>query len=104
MNKILNKMGISEAFDPFRADLSGIGVSEKGDLYISDVLHKTHIELDNKGTKAAAATAVTITYTAEVSPVVSKTVILDRPFVYAIIDTQTGLPIFLGVCENISGQ
>ena len=104
MNKILKDMGLRDAFDPFNADLSGIGVSEDGDLYIGGVLHKTHIELDNKGTKAAAVTAVTVTATCSISPSIEKTVVLDRPFVYAIIDTQTGLPIFLGVCENISGQ
>jgi len=42
-------------------------------------------------------------YTAYI-PAKVKNVVLDRPFVYAIIDTQTGLPIFLGVCENICGQ
>lgn len=105
MNEILDKMGISEAFDPFKSDLSGIGMSEKGNLYISNVLHKTHIELDNKGTKAAAVTSVTIaTYTSVSTPTVVKKVVLDRPFVYAIVDTETGLPVFLGVCENISGQ
>lgn len=104
MNKILGKMGISEAFSPSKANLSGIGVSEKGYLYIDQVLHKTHIELNNKGTKAAAATAVVTVTTTSISKPIDKTVTLDRPFVYAIVDTQTGLPIFLGVCENIGGQ
>lgn len=103
MNDILKEMGIKEAFNPFEADLSGIGVSENGDLYIGQVLHKTHIELDNKGTKAAAVTGVFVYATCS-APSNVKYVTLDRPFVYAIIDTQTGLPIFLGVCENISGQ
>lgn len=102
MNDVLNKMGIRDAFDMVNANLSGIGVSEKGNLYISDVIHKTHIELDNKGTKAAAVTGVFVaTYTSVSTPAVVKTVILDRPFVYAIVDTQTGLPIFLGVCESV---
>ncbi|MBR6577673.1 MAG: serpin family protein [Clostridia bacterium] len=103
MNDILKEMGIKEAFNPLKADLSGIGVSENGDLYIGQVLHKTHIELDNKGTKAAAVTGVFVYATCS-APTNVKYVTLDRPFVYAIIDTQTGLPVFLGVCENISGQ
>lgn len=103
MAGVLEKMGIKDAFNPFTADLSGMGESTNGALYISDVLHKTHIELDNKGTKAAAVTGVVVKgYTASI-PAKVKNVVLDRPFVYAIIDTQTGLPVFLGVCENISG-
>jgi len=101
---VLEKMGIKDAFNPFTADFSGMGESTNGALYISDVIHKTHIELDNKGTKAAAVTGVVVNcYTAYI-PAKVKNVVLDRPFVYAIIDTQTGLPIFLGVCENICGQ
>ena len=104
MAGVLGKMGIKDAFDPFTADLSGIGESANGTLHISNVLHKTHIELDNKGTKAAAVTGVVVKSSGASAPVTVKKVVLDRPFVYAIIDTQTGLPIFLGVCENIGGQ
>lgn len=104
MNGVLGEMGIKDAFNPFTADLSGIGESANGTLHISDVLHKTHIELDNKGTKAAAVTSVTVKATGMSPSTGVKNVVLDRPFVYAIIDTQTGLPIFLGVCENIGGQ
>ena len=103
MAGVLEKMGIKDAFNPFTADFSGMGESTNGALYISDVLHKTHIELDNKGTKAAAVTAVVVKATGLSASVTVKNVVLDRPFVYAIIDTQTGLPVFLGVCENISG-
>ncbi len=104
MAGVLGKMGIKDAFSPFTADLSGMGESAIGALHISEVLHKTHIELDNKGTKAAAVTGVVVKATGMSASVTVKNVVLDRPFVYAIIDTQTGLPIFLGVCENISGQ
>ena len=103
MAGVLEKMGIKDAFNPFTADFSGMGESTNGALYISDVLHKTHIELDNKGTKAAAVTGVVVKATGLSIPATVKNVVLDRPFVYAIIDTQTGLPVFLGVCENIGG-
>ena len=103
MAGVLEKMGIKDAFNPFTADLSGMGEYTNGALYISDVLHKTHIELDNKGTKAAAVTGVVVNGYGASIPATVKNVVLDRPFVYAIIDTQTGLPVFLGVCENISG-
>ena len=103
MAGVLGEMGIKDAFSPFAADFSGMGESTNGALHISDVLHKTHIELDNKGTKAAAVTGVVVKATGMSLPATVKNVVLDRPFVYAIIDTQTGLPVFLGVCENIGG-
>ncbi len=101
MNQIIKIMGIKDAFDPKYANFSGLGTTTKdGVICIDKVLHKTHIELDNKGTRAAAVTSVGMLVTTSVS--ITKTVTLDRPFVYAIIDTQTGLPIFLGICENIN--
>jgi serpin B len=96
-------MGMPDAFDRARADLSGIMQPLNGDGYqvwIDRVLHKTHIEVDRKGTRAAAVTAVEACGTdcaEEYNPPVY--VILDRPFIYGIIDNATGLPIFLG-CMN----
>ncbi len=101
MNSVLAKMGIKDAFDRECANFAGLGKTPKDKVICIDkVLHKTHIELDNKGTRAAAATSVGMIVVESMS--VTKTVTLDRPFVYAIIDTETGLPIFLGVCENIN--
>lgn len=102
MNDILKEMGIGRAFDRYNAEFSGIGISEKGNIYIDKVLHKTHIELDKEGTKAAAVTSVTTKTYSAIMPIVETVHIdLDRPFVYGIVDTETGLPVFLGVCENI---
>lgn len=71
-------------------------------LVIDDVLHKTHIELDRNGTKAAAVTAVIVDKaTAVLDPPKPKEVYLDRPFVYALVDTKTGCPLLLGVVEEI---
>lgn len=58
LSKIFKSMGMENAFDRNLADFSGIGVSDKGNLAINRILHKTYIALDEKGTKAAAATAV----------------------------------------------
>ena len=67
---------------------------------VNRVIHKTHIELDAKGTKAAAATAVTMRTNAVSVQKDIKTVILDRPFLFAIMDTESGLPVFIGtVCD-----
>jgi len=69
---------------------------------IDDVLHKTHIELDKNGTKAAAATAV-IAKDGSAPPQQEETVEikLDRPFVYALVDTETGIPLFIGTVNSV---
>lgn len=102
LNDTLKNMGMTDAFDPEKADFSGIGTSDRGNLYIDMVLHKTYIEVDEQGTKAGAATVVGIAEYASLETPVVKTVHLDRPFVYAIIDNETQMPIFLGVSETIT--
>ncbi|MBO4839174.1 MAG: serpin family protein [Lachnospiraceae bacterium] len=88
----LSAMGMRDCFDPYRADFSGISDTS---LYISDVLHKTHIDLDSEGTRAAAVTAVMVAESAmPMEP--PHEVYLDRPFVYMIVDTATNLPVFMG--------
>ena len=97
LNETLRGMGMEEAFT-MNADFSNM-TGDKS-LYIGSVLHKTHIELDANGTKAAAATAVTMDAKCALDESLPKTVYLDRPFVYAIMDTRTGLPVFMGtVCD-----
>ena len=95
---VLKTMGMRDAFDAARADLSGISRSEP--LYISKVLHKTHIDLDSAGTRAAAVTAVTVNFGAMPD---YREVILDRPFVYMIVDTAAGLPVFIGTVTGFPG-
>ena len=65
----------------------------------SRVLHKAYIAVDERGTKAGAATAVETVYTALEECIYRVT--LDRPFVYAIIDDATGLPVFIGTVTDI---
>ena len=99
--KTLMDMGIITAFTA-RSDLSGLGVMDDGSpLAISDVIHKTHIEVDPSGTRAAAVTAVIIEKATSVNPQYTRTVILDRPFVYAIVDTESMLPVFIGCINDI---
>ena len=83
-----------------KADFSGMGTADGG-IYISRVLHKTSIEVNEKGTKAGAATAVEMN-SKGMAPGYIKQVYLDRPFVYMLIDRTTNLPFFIGVMENIS--
>lgn len=102
MKKVLEKMGMPIAFDSSRADFDAMGHSELGNIYIDRVIQKTHIDLDNSGTRAAAVTAVIMEpECAAPGNIKYYRVELDRPFVYAIVDTEAGLPIFIGVCDNI---
>ncbi len=98
---LLKSLGVTDVFDRDKADLTGIGTTKEGyRLYVSDVLHKTHIEVTKDGTKAAAATAVIMPAASAMPVEEPPRVVLDRPFCYAIIDTATGLPIFFGCYEG----
>ena len=97
INDTLKAMGIENAFDPQKADFSKM--SENG-LYISRVLHKTFINVDERGTRAGAASSVELKETGLV--IETKNVVLDRPFVYAIIENETKLPIFIGTVMNVN--
>jgi serpin B len=85
-------MGMTDAFDPDKADFSGITTDEI--LYISNVIHQANISVDEKGTEAAAATAVVMRATG--MPAEPVTVRVDRPFLFAVRDTRTGAVLFLG--------
>ncbi len=100
MNDILKDMGSNTAFNALEADFSGIGSSDIGNIYIGNVFHKTYISLDERGTEAAAATKVEMKAGAAIDN--TKYVILDRPFVYMIIDNSTNIPIFIGTVKDIT--
>jgi serpin B len=94
MNDLLAAMGMPTAFCESGADFSRLGHSSAGNLFISKVLHKTFIEVDEIGTRAAAVTVVEVNdESAGDEPMY---VTLDRPFVFAIVDNATNLPVFLG--------
>ncbi len=89
---VLAALGMPTAFDPDRADFSGITTAEK--LRIADVIHQANIDVDEKGTEAAAATAVVLE--AVGMPLEPVTVRADRPFLFALRDLPTGAILFLG--------
>ena len=97
LNNALQAMGMTDAFDPDIADLSAMGSSGVGNLFISSVLQKTHIEVDAQGTKAAAVTAITVATCAAPNPDDPIVIRLDRPYVYFILDLEQNVPIFIGV-------
>ncbi len=88
----LNAMGMSDAFTN-RADFSNM--EPKKELYITDVVHKAYIDVNEKGTEAAAATGVVIALRAAIpyEPLIFKA---DHPFLYFIIHNPTGQVLFMG--------
>ena len=97
--EILPDMGMPLAFSP-GADFSDMATYDGGNLYIDRVLHQTRIEVDAQGTKAAAATQVAMTSGAADSSSNRHTVILDRPFVYMLVDMRQEIPVFIGVMTD----
>ena len=95
LNDTLKELGMPDAFS-LNADFHNMGAVKDGFLYISEVLHKTFISVDELGTKAGAATMVVMASGSPPPQTENKIVKLDRPFVFAIIDSAINLPIFIG--------
>ena len=98
LENILPELGLRDAFVPGTADFSKMGDNEYG-YYINKVIHAAKIEVNEKGTEAAAATVVSAPAGAAEPPREGITLILDRPFLYGIVDLQTGVSLFLGTYE-----
>jgi len=93
--KALTALGMGEAFSS-KADFSGIGKQ----LAISDVTHKTFVEVNEEGTEAAAATSIGVVVTSIRQKPEPFEMIVDRPFFCAISDRQTGTILFMGSIVN----
>ena len=98
LSEVLKIMGMVR---PFTDGLEGVGTSTE-DIYmaISRVVHKTYISVDERGTRAGAASAVMAAPGSDANPEY-KVVHLDRPFVYMIVDNATNIPIFMGTVMSI---
>jgi len=94
LSGVLSDMGMKDAFSP-AADFSGIN-GQKNDLYISKVIHKAFVDVNEEGTEAAAATAVVMSTKA--APIIEKPVIFkaDRPFIFLVRDKEAGSILFMG--------
>jgi len=89
----LETLGMKTAFDSKKANFSFL--SKNGSLYVSDILHKAFIKIDEHGTEAAAATAILIKNTG-IEEVPEANLTLDRPFIYQIVDNKTKQILFMG--------
>ncbi len=100
MMDVLMGLGVTDMFEDDLADFSALGEYQNKNIVVGDVIHKTAISVCENGTKAAAVTSVQLD--AGSSPIEPKKVILNRPFVYMIIDNETNLPIFMGALTSIN--
>jgi serpin B len=91
LNDVLEKLGMGIAFSPFNANFRGIAPA---DLFIDFVDHKAVIEVNEKGTVAAAATNVGIGFS------IKHSFIVDRPFFFVIRDDRSGTILFMGKVED----
>jgi serpin B len=99
LSKALNVLGMTDAFNPSRADFSGIDGAR--DLYISLILHKAFVSVDEDGTEAAAATIAAVEAMAMPgTPEEPFQFKADRPFLFLIRDNPTGTILFLGRVMN----
>ena len=106
MSEVLQEMGMTDAFDWRVADFSRLGTYNVDgmNICINRVLHKTFISVTEQGTRAGAATAVEMVAEGAMEIVEFKEVVLDRPFVYMLIDCETNLPFFIGTMMNVNGD
>lgn len=95
LSQTLSSLGMEDAFDSEEANFDGmVGEDADRDLFIQDVVQKAHIDVDEKGTEAAAATGVSMGTTSV--PENSFQMSVDRPFVYLIRDRESDTALFLG--------
>ncbi len=87
------------AVDMFDRTLADFGDASELLGACNSVLHKTHIEVNRDGTRAAAVTGAT--YCAGINDTPVHRLVFDRPFVFMIVDDATGIPMFIGVVTNI---
>ncbi|GAB2567937.1 serpin [Paractinoplanes abujensis] len=94
LTKPLQKMGMTSAFDPARANFRPMSPDGRR---LEQVYHKTYIRVDEKGTEAAGVTGGVMTTSAQVNPAVFRA---DRPFQFTISDRRTGTILFLGAVRD----
>ena len=97
LSQMLKNLGINDAFDETSADFTGIGVPRDPShrLFLSEVFHTALVKVDEKGTEAAAATAVTMAV-AVGRPAPALPFVADHPFLFMIVDKPSGMLLFMG--------
>jgi len=98
LNKNLARLGMGIAFDDNRADFSGI--SNASQLFISMVLHKSFVEVNEEGTEAAAVTIVGISFTSIGNTPSYKIINVNKPFLFAIKENTANSLLFIGLVQK----
>ncbi len=99
LNDTLEALGLRQVFDPAAADLSRLGTGANGPLYLSLVQQKVKLIVDEKGAEAAAVTEAAAAGAAYM-PDEPLQLSFDRPFVYAVLDVASGVPLFMGILDD----
>ena len=94
LKTILESLGVTDAFDKKLADLTGIGQTLKGRIYVEKASHDAYVAVDENGTEAAAATAIIAAV--DSAPPPPPAFVADRPFLFIIHDSETGAVLFMG--------
>ncbi len=102
LSEVLSSIGMVNAFDENLSDFSNLGGYAGGNINISAVIHKTYIQVGEKGTRAGAVTVVEMNGGALPNPEEPKKVYLDRPFVYMLLDCENNIPFFIGSMTDIN--
>lgn len=101
LNDALEAMGMTDMFIGNKADFTRMAESKDGNIYCSMVRQSTVIDVNTAGTRAAAVTIAEMKMYSFAESFGVQEVILDRPFVYAIVDNTTGLPLFVGIVTTM---
>jgi len=97
LNHPLEGLGMQEAFVPGTANFSGMCADP---LYVSEVVQKSYVDVNEQGTEAAAVTAVQVRASAVMRPLKPFEMIVDRPFFFVVLDKPTGTILFMGVVND----
>jgi serpin B len=99
LSNVLKAMGMKDAFSPSFADFSGMTSKER--VFVSDVIHKAFVTVDEKGTEAAAATAMVMVGTAMPIPKPNPKIFkADHPFLFIFRHNASGATLFMGRIVN----
>ena len=90
LNSVLSELGMTDVFNPKKADLSGMSAEI---LYVSHVIHKAYVDINEEGTEAVAATAAVVMLKSMLIP---QRFTADHPFLFIIRDNRNGIPLFIG--------
>ncbi len=99
LNQPLEALGMKTAFKPEKADFSGMFSDPH---FISKIVQKAFVEVNEEGTEAAAVTELAVASMGiEMDPPKPFQMIVDRPFLFAIVDARSGMILFMGVVNQL---